>query len=79
MTDWAGADNELWKETLQVLVALGNLVREDPIWAHNYNVFSALTPTQRYRWWERAKKQAAFGAPAMQTLLLKVIELRLTK
>ena len=51
----------------------------NPIWAKNRTVFWNLDPRNRVLWWRRAKQQAELGVPAMQTLLLKVIELRLTE
>lgn len=59
--------------------ALITLCREHPIWESDLNVFIRMDYHQRHRWWEGAKRQAELGAPAMKTLVLKVIQLRLTK
>ena len=67
------------EETWDVLRALQYLLKEDRIWLKNLTTFGQMKPLQRYQWWRRAKQQAELGVPAMQTLLLKVIELRLTK
>lgn len=68
------------EETWDVLRALQILYRDvSHIWRKNLTTFEHLTPTGRVVWWRRAKHQAGLGAPAMQTLLLKVIELRLTR
>ena len=66
------------EELYRVHRALNILCRENPIWESNLNVFLRMDHTQRHRWWERAKRQAELGAPAMKTLVLKVIQLRLT-
>lgn len=71
--------DETWAEHRNVVQALMTLSQEHSIWYSNYSTFCNMTDDNRYRWWERAKKQAALGAPAMQTLLSKVIELRLTQ
>lgn len=57
--------------------ALRLLYNEQPIWRKNLVMWSGLDMNQRYYWWERMKKQAEGGAPAAQTLLLKVIALRM--
>lgn len=46
-------------------------------WDSNLATFMRMDPEQRRRWWYRARQQANKGVPAMQTLLLKVIELRM--
>ena len=66
-------------ETWNVQRALNKLAWYDPMWRSNLVIFERMRPTQRILWWRAAKKQAQLGAPAMQTLLLKVIELRLTE
>jgi len=65
-------------ESRRVHTALADLFYTDPVWRLNYNNFYLMSLTDQYRWWYRAKAQARNGAPAMQTLLAKVIELRLT-
>jgi hypothetical protein len=60
-----------------VLKALAALYAEDSMWRSNFYIFHDADFNLRYRWWCRAKKQAELGAPAMQTLLLKVIQLRI--
>lgn len=48
------------------------------MWASNMRLFNYRYESKaRIIWWRRAKKQAEAGVPAMQQLLLKVIELRL--
>lgn len=66
-------------ETYLVQQALHQLSQTHRIWEKNMNTWYAQEPRSRILWWRRAKQQAELGAPAMQTLLLKVIELRLTK
>jgi len=65
-------------ELKRVCDALASLFYTNPVWRLNYNNFYIMTLADQYRWWYRAKAQARLGAPAMQTLLAKVIELRLT-
>ena len=61
-----------------VAKALYLLTATDPMWESNLRMFTRkYNITQRIIWWRRAKKQAEAGVPAMQQLLLKVIELRL--
>ena len=68
-----------WEELDLVLQALRKLYGECSMWGKNYNTFRyRMDDLQRYRWWALAKKQAAAGAPAMVTLQLEVIKLRLT-
>lgn len=66
-------------EVILVEEAIHRLCMANPIWAKNRTVFWNLDPRNRVLWWRRAKQQAELGVPAMQTLLLKVIELRLTE
>lgn len=66
-------------ETWRVLEALKRLCRANPIWNKNYDSFVRMDSTRRIRWWRSAKKQAELGVLAMQQLLLKVIEIRLTE
>ena len=66
-------------ETYLVQGALWVLSNANPIWRKNHDTFCSQDPRNRILWWRRAKQQAELGVPAMQTLLLKVIELRLTK
>lgn len=64
-------------ETWHVLQALQKLVWKDKMWESNLRMFERMDPVKRILWWRRAKQQAVLGAPAMQTLRLKVIELRI--
>jgi hypothetical protein len=66
-------------ETWNVRRALVTLHHIDPIWFSNLATFERMNPRARILWWRGAKKQAQCGVPTMQTLLLKVIELRLTE
>lgn len=63
----------------EVLRALHHLDDEDAIWESNLSIFSRMDMRGRILWWRAAKKQAQLGVPAMQALLLKVIELKLTR
>lgn len=60
--------------------ALRQLQFDDVMWNSNYRNFTFGLKSDEHRiiWWRRAKKQAEAGVPAMQQLLLKVIELRMT-
>lgn len=67
-----------YEEVKLVASAMWKLRAEDNMWSSNYYMFSnKYGDKQRVVWWRRAKKQAEAGVPAMQQLLLKVIELRL--
>jgi hypothetical protein len=66
-------------ETWDVQRALVKLHYVDPIWFGNLATFECMNPRARILWWRGARKQAQLGVPAMQTLLLKVIEIRLTR
>jgi hypothetical protein len=66
-------------ETWDVQRALVTLHHIDPIWFSNLATFERMNPRTRILWWRGARKQAQLGVPAMQTLLLKVIEIRLTE
>ena len=58
--------------------ALYALTDKSEMWDSNRVLFAyRYDNKQRIIWWRRAKKQAEAGVPAMQELLLKVIELRL--
>lgn len=61
----------------RVRTVLWELQHEQPIWRKNWDVFSHMEYVQQHAWWERAKKQATAGVPAMQELMLRVIEKRL--
>ena len=65
-------------ELSRVHTALTQLFIADIVWQLNFSNFNMMSFDSQYRWWYRAKAQARAGAPAMQTLLAKVIELRLT-
>ena len=61
-----------------VAQALHKLYSENDAWGSNRALFLySYDDKKRIIWWRRAKKQAEAGVPAMQQLLLKVIELRL--
>jgi hypothetical protein len=66
-----------YDEVKLVMSALTLLTFEDEMWRSNRLLFGRYADKQRIIWWRRAKKQAEAGVPAMQQLLLKVIELRL--
>lgn len=67
-----------YEEVKLVASAMWKLRAENSMWGSNYYMFSnKYGDKQRVVWWRRAKKQAEAGVPAMQQLLLKVIELRL--
>lgn len=67
-----------YDEIRLVASAMWKLRAEDNMWSSNYYMFtSRYGDKQRIVWWRRAKRQAEAGVPAMQQLLLKVIELRL--
>lgn len=66
------------EETYLVMHCLDKLVDQNSIWSKNYSTYVAMTPSARVWWWRAAKKQAAEGVPAMQTLVAKFIELRMT-
>lgn len=66
-------------ETWNVQRAMTFLNADNHMWSKNLSCFKRMGAVQRIRWWRAAKKQAQLGAPAMQALLLKVIELRLTE
>ena len=61
-----------------VLRALIQLRNEDDMWHLNYLNFAKADFMARHRWWYLAKKQAELGVPAMQTLLFRVLKLRIT-
>jgi hypothetical protein len=61
-----------------VLKALAALYAEDSMWRLNFYNFNDADFMARHRWWYLAKKQAELGAPAMQTLLFRVLKLRIT-
>ena len=65
--------------TRAIHMALIRLADQDAMWESNFSIYSRMDVRRRILWWRAAKKQAQLGAPAMQTLLLKVIELRLTE
>lgn len=69
--------SQQYLELQRVQRALQLLRHADPIWSKNHNIYAYMPNNQRAAWWVRAKKQAQLGAPAMRTLLAKVIELRL--
>jgi hypothetical protein len=62
-----------------VMQALIKLQNENPQWSTNRITWSRMSETSRELWWYRAQQQAAKGVHSMQTLVLKVIELRLRK
>ena len=62
-----------------VLDALRHLTMRNEMWRSNLNVFIRYTPEKRERWWAIAQREAQRGAPRMNELVLKVIEMRLTK
>jgi hypothetical protein len=64
-------------ETWHVLQALSQLYTENTMWTSNLVSFSRANNLERIQWWRLAKKQAQLGAPAMRTLLLRVIEIKL--
>ena len=67
-----------YDEIKLVYSALQMFAEGDIKWGSNRSVFCwTYDDKQRIIWWRRAKKQAEAGVPAMQQLLLKVIELRL--
>lgn len=67
-----------YDEIKLVYAALQTFAEDDTKWDSNCSMFCWLyEDKQRIIWWRRAKKQAEAGVPAMQQLLLKVIELRL--
>ncbi len=66
-----------YDEVKLVMSALTLLTFGDEMWRSNRLLFGRYDSKQRIIWWRRAKKQAEAGVPAMQQLLLKVIELRL--
>ena len=65
--------------TGDVYRALVRLSNEHEIWRTNAINFGVLSDAERARWWHRAKYQAEQGVPAMQELVLKVIEVRMKK
>jgi hypothetical protein len=67
------------EETWDVMRAMQCLLKDNRMWLCNLNSFMRMKPLQRYQWWQRAKRHAELGAPAMQLLVLKVIELKLTR
>ena len=54
-------------------------LQKDIRWYPNYIKWTRLDEAARTKWWRLAKAQAEKGAPAMQTLVLKVIELRMKR
>ena len=60
-----------------VCKALDQLSDNASIWNRNESIFLRMDAQARACWWRLAKVQAERGAPAMVTLLSKVIELRL--
>ena len=67
-----------YDEIKLVYAALQKLAEDNINWESKRSIFCWLyEDKQRIIWWRRAKKQANAGVPAMQQLLLKVIELRL--
>jgi len=62
-----------------VLRALQNLTIRNEMWRSNLNIFVRYTVEKRERWWVIAQREAEKGAPRMNELVLKVIEMRLTK
>ena len=66
-----------YEEIRLVMDALSILTYENDMWRSNRLMFERYSSKQRIVWWRRAKKQAEAGVPAMQQLLLKIIELRL--
>lgn len=66
-----------WDELSLVARALVELTATKPGWSSNYYAFGRMTPPERYRWWQLAKRQADKGLPSMQQLVLEVIKLRM--
>jgi len=58
--------------------ALQQLSNEQDIWHKNLVMYRRMDRGPRIWWWRAAKKQAELGVPAMQTLLTRVITLRIT-
>ena len=58
---------------------LAILHNQDKLWSRSLSIFVRMDALAQLNWWLGAQREAKLGAPAMRTLLAKVIELRMTQ